>query len=44
MGRPNRYLTGPDLVISQERQRVRIVLSTSNTGRVPAMELFTRLL
>ena len=41
MGRPNIYLTGPDLVISQERARERTVLDTNTTGRDPAREVLT---
>ena len=40
VGRPKRYLTGPALVISQERLRERPVLTTRTTGRDPEMELF----
>ena len=41
VGRPKRYLTGPDLVISQERARERTVLDTNTTGRDPAREVLT---
>ena len=40
VGRPKRYLTGPALVISQDRVRERPVLNTRTTGKDPEMEIF----